>query len=95
MWRGVFVGERPLSIITRKRRGGDISHSVLKEQEDPPRASSRGNEELVIRFGKHVADFGKDQLAYSYATLDLPIPKLLVRLLLINARTRRSSHGVL
>jgi hygromycin-B 4-O-kinase len=37
----------------------------------------RGDEELAIRFGQYVADFGKDQLAYSYATPDLPIPKLL------------------
>jgi hygromycin-B 4-O-kinase len=37
----------------------------------------RGDEELVIRFGKYAADFGKDQLAYNYATPDLPIPKLL------------------
>jgi hypothetical protein len=36
-----------------------------------------GGEELVIRCGQYVADFGKDQLAYSYATPDLPIPKLL------------------
>lgn len=40
-------------------------------------AFRRGDEELVVRFGKHVDDFRKDQLAYSYATPDLPIPKLL------------------
>lgn len=34
-------------------------------------------EELVIRFGNHVADFHKDQRAYRYATPALPIPKVL------------------
>jgi hygromycin-B 4-O-kinase len=33
--------------------------------------------ELVIRFGKYVSDFEKDQLAHRYASPDLPIPKLL------------------
>ena len=31
---------------------------------------------LVIRFGKYVSDFQKDQLAYTYATPDLPIPEV-------------------
>jgi len=35
------------------------------------------NRELVIRFGKYVSDFEKDQLAHRYADLDLPIPELL------------------
>jgi hygromycin-B 4-O-kinase len=33
--------------------------------------------DLVIRFGKYVSDFEKDQLAYRYASPDLPIPELL------------------
>lgn len=37
----------------------------------------RNDEELVIRFGNHVEDFRKDQLAYAYTTPDLPIPKVL------------------
>jgi hygromycin-B 4-O-kinase len=37
----------------------------------------QGAEELVIRFGDHVDDFRKDQLAYAYTTPDLPIPKVL------------------
>lgn len=37
----------------------------------------RGEAELVIRFGKHVDDFQKDQLAYAYATPALPIPEVL------------------
>jgi len=36
----------------------------------------QGHEELVIRFGNHVDDFEKDQVAYRYATPDLPIPKV-------------------
>jgi hygromycin-B 4-O-kinase len=36
-----------------------------------------GDEDLVIRFGHYLDDFQKDQLAYAYATPDLPIPKVL------------------
>jgi hygromycin-B 4-O-kinase len=32
--------------------------------------------DLVIRFGKYVSDFKKDQLAHQYANLDLPIPEV-------------------
>jgi hygromycin-B 4-O-kinase len=35
------------------------------------------DQDLVIRFGKYVSDFQKDQLAHTYATSDLPIPKVL------------------
>ena len=35
-----------------------------------------GDEELAIRFGNYVDDFQKDQLAYAYATPDLPIPEV-------------------
>lgn len=35
-----------------------------------------GDEELAIRFGNHVDDFQKDQVAYRYATTDLPIPQV-------------------
>ena len=35
------------------------------------------NKDLVIRFGSYVGDFQKDQLAYTYATPDLPIPEVL------------------
>ncbi len=35
------------------------------------------NQDLVIRFGKHVDDFYKDEIAHQYATPDLPIPKVL------------------
>jgi hygromycin-B 4-O-kinase len=38
---------------------------------------SCGGQDLVIRFGKYVSDFQKDQLAYTYATPDLPIPEVL------------------
>jgi len=31
----------------------------------------------VVRFGKYVADFEKDQRAFRYATAELPVPKLL------------------
>ena len=34
-------------------------------------------EALVIRFGKHVEDFQKDQLAYAFAAPALPIPRVL------------------
>jgi hygromycin-B 4-O-kinase len=37
----------------------------------------RGDQELVIRFGHHVDDFRKDQLAYVHTTPDLPIPEVL------------------
>jgi len=37
----------------------------------------RGDAELVIRFGKYLDDFRKDQLAAAYATPDLPIPQVL------------------
>ena len=37
----------------------------------------RGDEELAIRFGNHVDDFRKDQLAAAYATPALPIPEVL------------------
>lgn len=33
--------------------------------------------DLVIRFGKYVDDFQKDQVAYRYATPELPIPQVL------------------
>ncbi|MFN8443319.1 MAG: aminoglycoside phosphotransferase family protein [Caldilineaceae bacterium] len=36
-----------------------------------------GDEELVIRFGKYVDDFEKDQRAYTLASPDLPIPNVL------------------
>ena len=35
------------------------------------------DQDLVIRFGKYVSDFQKDQLAHRYATPDLPIPEVL------------------
>jgi len=35
----------------------------------------RENEALVIRFGHHLDDFQKDQLAYRYAAPTLPIPQ--------------------
>ena len=35
-----------------------------------------GDKELVIRFGHHLDDFQKDQLAYAYARPDLPIPEV-------------------
>ena len=34
-------------------------------------------QDLVIRFGKYVSDFQKDQLAYRYANSDLPIPEVI------------------
>jgi hygromycin-B 4-O-kinase len=37
----------------------------------------RGNQELAIRFGLHVDDFQKDQLAAAYRAPDLPIPEVL------------------
>jgi hygromycin-B 4-O-kinase len=37
----------------------------------------RGDEELVIRFGKYLDDFRKDQRAAAYATPALPIPPVL------------------
>jgi hygromycin-B 4-O-kinase len=37
----------------------------------------RGDQELVIRFGRHVDDFRKDQLASTFRTPDLPIPEVL------------------
>ena len=37
----------------------------------------RGDQELVIRFGQHVDDFRKDQLASTYRSPDLPIPEVL------------------
>lgn len=36
----------------------------------------QGDQALVIRFGNYVDDFEKDQVAYRYATPDLPIPKV-------------------
>lgn len=36
-----------------------------------------GEEALVIRFGKYLYDFQKDQCAYQYAAPDLPIPQVL------------------
>ncbi len=36
-----------------------------------------GGDDLAIRFGKHVEDFHKDELAAAYATRDLPIPAVL------------------
>ena len=33
--------------------------------------------DFVIRFGKYVSDYRKDQLAHTYATPDLPIPEVL------------------
>lgn len=37
----------------------------------------RGDEELVVRFGRHEEDFRKDQRAVIYATPDLPVPEVL------------------
>jgi hygromycin-B 4-O-kinase len=34
-------------------------------------------EERAIRFGRHVADFRKDQRAHTYASPDLPIPEVI------------------
>ena len=36
-----------------------------------------GQDELVIRFGKHVEDFRKDERAFAFAGPDLPIPEVL------------------
>ena len=36
-----------------------------------------GHDDLVIRFGLHLSDFQKDQVASKYATADLPIPKVI------------------
>lgn len=36
-----------------------------------------GSRELVVRFGAHVEDYQKDELAYRYAGPDLPIPRVL------------------
>src|SRR5262245_55313961 len=36
-----------------------------------------GDQELVIRFGRHVDDFRKDQRASAYRTPNLPIPEVL------------------
>ncbi len=36
----------------------------------------QGGQALAIRFGNHVDDFEKDQVAYRYATPDLPIPEV-------------------
>jgi len=38
---------------------------------------NHNDKDLVIRFGNYVDDFQKDQLAYAYATPDLPIPEVL------------------
>lgn len=35
-----------------------------------------GDEAFVVRFGKHVEDFRKDQVAYAYAAPGLPIPRV-------------------
>jgi hygromycin-B 4-O-kinase len=37
----------------------------------------QGNDELVIRFGRHVDDFVKDQRAYGYTAPGLPVPEVL------------------
>lgn len=37
----------------------------------------QGEQELAIRFGRYLNDFRKDQLAYAYATPELPIPEVL------------------
>jgi hygromycin-B 4-O-kinase len=37
----------------------------------------RGDEDLVIRFGKYIEDFAKDRRAYMYASPALPIPQVL------------------
>ena len=37
----------------------------------------RGEQELVVRFGQHVDDFRKDQLAAAFRTPELPIPTVL------------------
>lgn len=37
----------------------------------------QGDQALAIRFGHYVDDFHKDQLAYRYATTNLPIPAVL------------------
>ncbi len=36
----------------------------------------RDDQALAIRFGNHVEDFQKDQVAYRYATPELPIPEV-------------------
>jgi hygromycin-B 4-O-kinase len=40
-------------------------------------AFQEGNEELVIRFGRHVDDFQKDQFAFRYNHPDLPVPNVI------------------
>ena len=37
----------------------------------------QGDDDLVIRFGKYVDDFQKDQRAFAYAGPGLPIPEVL------------------
>lgn len=36
----------------------------------------QGEEELAIRFGNHIDDFRKDQVAQRYATSNLPVPQV-------------------
>lgn len=36
-----------------------------------------GDRHLVVRFGRHIDDFQKDQLAYAYHAPDLPIPEVI------------------
>jgi hygromycin-B 4-O-kinase len=40
-------------------------------------AFRKGDEDLVIRFGKYVEDFYVDEIAYQYVNPNLPIPKVL------------------
>lgn len=63
----------------RNHLGDPVSNVVLVGEGAWSRCFGfrHGDEELVIRFGKYVDDFEKDQRAYTFASPDLPIPKVL------------------
>jgi hygromycin-B 4-O-kinase len=77
--KGVGVDIRQAQAFLASHFGPEPSEVVLIGEGAWSRCFGfrRGKEELVIRFGNYVDDFRKDQLAYAYATPDLPIPQVL------------------
>jgi hygromycin-B 4-O-kinase len=79
-----MVSERPVDIVQTqafltRHLGTEPSEIVLLGEGAWSRCFGfvSDGQDLVIRFGKYVSDFQKDQLAYWYANSDLPIPEVI------------------
>ena len=87
LWTASIIGTTELGIHTaeeaasflRTRFGAGIGEVTRLGQGawSTAYAFRHDGHDYIARFGKHVDDFERDQIAVSYATPDLPIPKVI------------------